>query len=92
MASPLRSQIYSGGGAVFIGDGKGQFVGRSVKAAAYLPAVAIADFNLDGIQDIACVSDSFEGISSDTMAENLWFINIKGEWKVIDWGRQLDCT
>jgi hypothetical protein len=50
------------------------------------------DVNNDGIHDIACVSDSFEGISSDTMAENLWFINIKGEWKIIDWGRQLDCT
>jgi hypothetical protein len=51
-----------------------------------------ADLNGDSIADIACVSATFEGISSDTLAEVLWFANIMGTWQIIDWGQDLDCT
>lgn len=51
-----------------------------------------ADLNGDSIADIACVSATFEGISSDTLAEVLWFVNIQGTWQIIDWGQDLDCT
>ncbi len=51
-----------------------------------------ADINSDGIPDIACVSGTFEGISSDTMMESLWYVNIDGVWKIIDWAQDLDCT
>lgn len=55
-------------------------------------AVWTADLNGDSIADIACVSATFEGISSDTLAEVLWFVNIQGSWQIIDWGQDLDCT
>jgi hypothetical protein len=51
-----------------------------------------ADVNADGIADLACVSGTFEGISSDTMAECLWFVNVDGTWKIVDYGSELDCT
>lgn len=51
-----------------------------------------ADLNNDGIADLACVSDTFQGINSDKMAELLWFVNINGTWKIIDWAQELDCT
>ncbi|SHG80993.1 hypothetical protein SAMN04488109_1948 [Chryseolinea serpens] len=51
-----------------------------------------ADLNGDAIPDLACVSGVFSGAASDTMAEALWFVNDKGEWKIIDWGREVDCT
>jgi hypothetical protein len=51
-----------------------------------------ADMNGDGIAEIACVSGTFEGISDDTMADVLWFVNVDGTWKIIDWGQELDCT
>ena len=51
-----------------------------------------ADLNNDGIADLACVSDTFQGISNDKMAELLWFVNINGTWKIIDWAEELDCT
>jgi len=51
-----------------------------------------ADLNNDGTPDIACVSSTFEGIISDTMAECLWYVNIDGSWRIIDWGKDLECT
>jgi len=51
-----------------------------------------ADLNGDAIPDLACVSGTFSGASSDVMAEALWFINDKGDWKILDWGREVDCT
>ena len=51
-----------------------------------------ADLNNDQIPDLACVSGTFEGISSESLSEVLWFININGEWKIIDYGTDLDCT
>ncbi len=50
------------------------------------------DFNDDGIPELACVSGIFSGASSDRMSESLWFCNINGVWKIIDWGQELDCT
>jgi hypothetical protein len=55
-------------------------------------ALWTADVNGDGIADFASVSGTFEGISSDTMRDVLWFVNIDGEWKIIDAARELDCT
>lgn len=55
-------------------------------------SVWTADLNGDSIADIACVSATFEGISSDTLAEVLWFVNIQGTWQIIDGGQDLDCT
>jgi hypothetical protein len=51
-----------------------------------------ADLNNDNIPDIACVSSTFTGISSDSLYEALWFVNINGTWKIIDWAQDLDCT
>jgi hypothetical protein len=51
-----------------------------------------ADLNNDGIPDLACVSDTYSGTSSDTIAEELWFANINGTWTIIDWGYEPECT
>lgn len=52
-----------------------------------------ADLNGDGIDDLACVSGSYEGIASgNIIAESLWFVNIDGQWRIIDSGQNLDCT
>ncbi|MDB5255873.1 MAG: hypothetical protein JWM14_568 [Chitinophagaceae bacterium] len=50
------------------------------------------DLNNDGIPELACVSDTFTGISDDKMVEEIWFVNIDGAWKIIDWAAELDCT
>jgi hypothetical protein len=51
-----------------------------------------ADINEDGIPDIASVSDFYEGIDSDDIVEVLWFVNINGTWKIIDWDQLPECT
>lgn len=51
-----------------------------------------ADLNNDGIPELACVSDTFAGIIDDALAEVIWFVNINGTWRILDWGRELDCT
>lgn len=51
-----------------------------------------ADLNSDGIPDIACISDTFEGIASDTMVRIVWYLNMDGNWKIIDRAEELDCT
>jgi hypothetical protein len=51
-----------------------------------------ADLNHDGIPDIACVSDTFVGIASDTMARIIWYVNMDGKWKIVDKAEELDCT
>jgi|GEM_PF-1372530 len=56
-----------------------------------LENVWTADINNDGIADLACVSGKFEG-ASDLIAQCLWFANINGTWKIIDFGEELDCT
>lgn len=50
------------------------------------------DLNNDGTPEFACVSDTFEGASSDKLVEEVWFVNINGVWQIIDWGAELDCT
>jgi hypothetical protein len=50
------------------------------------------DLNNDGIPELACVSDTFTGINGDNMAQAIWFINMNGTWKILDWGIQPDCT
>ena len=51
-----------------------------------------ADLNNDGKPDLAAFSETFEGISSDTMMRITWFINSNGKWKLIDQAEELDCT
>jgi hypothetical protein len=52
-----------------------------------------ADLNEDGIADLACVQRSFQGeASGETLAEALWFVNVNGTWKIIDYATELDCT
>lgn len=52
-----------------------------------------ADLNGDGVDDLACVLGSYLGIASGAaIAESLWFINIDGQWQIVDSGRNLDCT
>lgn len=50
------------------------------------------DFNHDGTPEMAGLSDTYAGISSDTMIRMTWYININGQWKVIDRAEELDCT
>ena len=50
------------------------------------------DLNNDGIPEFACVSDTFTGVSDDKMVEEIWYVNIDGVWKIIDWAAELDCT
>lgn len=54
--------------------------------------VRTIDLDGDGMSDLASVAGVFEGISSDMMNEVLWFVNINGEWRIIDWGADPDCT
>jgi hypothetical protein len=51
-----------------------------------------ADLNGDGIPDLAGVTDMFSGIASDEMVKTSWYVNIHGEWKMIDSAEELDCT
>jgi hypothetical protein len=50
-----------------------------------------ADLNNDSIPDIACVIGTYEGVG-DGVPEMLWFININGNWKVVDYGEIPSCT
>lgn len=51
-----------------------------------------ADLNNDGTADIACVNDSYVAYSTDVIAESLWFANINGTWRIIDWAQHPECT
>jgi len=51
-----------------------------------------ADINGDGIADFACFSDTYVGSQSDTIVEELWFVNVNGTWRIIDWGAEPECT
>ncbi len=50
------------------------------------------DLNSDNVADLAMVSGTTEGISQEFIVECIWFININGEWKIIDAAQELDCT
>lgn len=49
-----------------------------------------ADLNNDGIADLACVSE--KSSSEGSIAELLWFANINGTWKILDWAIEPECT
>jgi hypothetical protein len=51
-----------------------------------------ADLNSDGVADMACAVATFEGVQSDALLELLWFVNVNGEWKIIDYGSEPSCT
>ena len=51
-----------------------------------------ADLNSDGVPDLACFSDTYVGSQSDTIVEELWFVNVNGTWRIIDWGAEPECT
>jgi hypothetical protein len=55
-------------------------------------SVWTADLNNDGIADLAGVTGLFSGVSSDTMAETLWYVNANGSWEIIDAASDPDCT
>lgn len=52
----------------------------------------MVDINGDGTPDLASVSDTFAGASSDKLAHVIWYVNINGEWKIIDQATEPDCT
>jgi hypothetical protein len=53
----------------------------------------VADLDNDGIPDIACISGSWiSEANGETLSDVLWFVNIRGTWKIIDAGADLDCT
>lgn len=51
-----------------------------------------ADLNGDATPDLACAIGTFEGIQSGALIEILWFANVNGEWKIIDYGSEPSCT
>ncbi|MBT1707339.1 hypothetical protein KK062_03855 [Fulvivirgaceae bacterium PWU5] len=52
-----------------------------------------ADLNGDGIADIAAIASIFSGeVNGDALARVLWFANVDGQWQIIDFGEDLDCT
>lgn len=51
-----------------------------------------ADLNSDGTADFACVTNNYMGDIGYEIAEALWFANINGEWKIIDWAEIPECT
>jgi len=76
--------------AVYIPYGSVQPSSFKIKRLAH--NVWTADLNNDGIPDLAFVSDTFMGASSDAMVEAIWYINSIGNWEIIDWAMELDCT
>ena len=50
-----------------------------------------ADLNNDNLPDIACVIGTYEGIELG-IPEMLWFINLNGTWKIVDYGQIPSCT
>jgi hypothetical protein len=56
-------------------------------------SVWTADLNDDGVADIACISNSYLGMASGSMlAKATWFVNLNGNWQVLDRGEDEDCT
>ncbi|HYC85147.1 MAG TPA: hypothetical protein VEB86_07985 [Chryseosolibacter sp.] len=76
--------------AVYIPYGPGSATSCTVERAG--ERVWVADLNADRVPDIGCVTGTFAGISDDTMAQCLWFINLDGTWQIIDFAEELDCT
>jgi hypothetical protein len=51
-----------------------------------------ADLNSDGTADFACITNNFMGDMGYELAEAVWYANINGEWKIIDWAEIPECT
>jgi hypothetical protein len=52
-----------------------------------------ADLNADGIADLVGLQGNSLGeASGSTLAETIWYANIDGEWLIVDWAAELDCT
>jgi hypothetical protein len=50
-----------------------------------------ADLNGDAVPDVACATGTFDEMSEGQL-EILWFVNINGQWKIIDYGSEPSCT
>jgi hypothetical protein len=50
-----------------------------------------ADLNNDLVPDIACVMGTYDGVE-DGVLEMLWFVNVNGSWKIVDYGEVPSCT
>jgi hypothetical protein len=51
-----------------------------------------ADLNSDGVDDFACVTNSYMGDMDYVIMESLWYANINGTWQIIDWAEMPECT
>jgi hypothetical protein len=52
-----------------------------------------ADLNADGIVDLIALNGSRLGEGSgSTLYEVVWYVNINGEWMILDWATDFDCT
>lgn len=69
------TSMWGGGNAVLLGDGKGSFGSRIDYSIDYSKQVAIADFNGDGILDLASAS----GISTPTGGKSVGILIGKGD-------------
>jgi hypothetical protein len=52
-----------------------------------------ADLNGDGVADIAAIASTFLGeVNGMALVKVLWFANVEGQWQIVDFGTQTDCT
>ncbi|HEY0652010.1 MAG TPA: hypothetical protein VGD65_02740 [Chryseosolibacter sp.] len=65
---------------------------RSSTFARLNDHVWTADLNSDGIADFACVTNTYMGDMGYVIAEALWYANINGSWKIVDWAEYPECT
>lgn len=51
------------------------------------------DLNGDGVADIAAIASTFVGeVNGMALVKVLWFANVEGQWQILDFGTQTDCT
>jgi hypothetical protein len=52
-----------------------------------------ADLDNDGIVDLVGLRGASLGeASGSTLSEAIWYVNMNGEWLIVDWATDLDCT
>jgi hypothetical protein len=51
-----------------------------------------ADFDGDGVPEIAAVLAGYADDDGEVVTEVLWFANFNGVWRVIDYGNEPECT
>jgi hypothetical protein len=51
-----------------------------------------ADLNSDGVADFAGVTNTYLGDMEYDIYEALWYANVNGTWKIIDWAVIPECT